>query len=183
MNRPYSVHIRLGLILKTFLLILLIGLLSEYKALSQHLIVYSRIDIIDGDLSGSKLNLKVDGNQVTSVKPQRNGRVETKLEFNKTYTLEYTKPGYVTKRIQINTRVPDEEKNEVFGPIDFAVELFKDYEGLETVIFDKPVAKIFYKPRANGFTYDVEYSRLIKDKIERVRRAFEKARKKLFICL
>jgi hypothetical protein len=67
-----------------------------------------------------------------------------KLDFDKEYTITYTKKGYVSQVYQINTKVDKERIEETFINKEIFVELFPIVEGVNVDLMKQPVAKIFY---------------------------------------
>lgn len=88
------------------------------------------------------------------------------LSKNNYYTVEVSKPGYVTRSIGISTSLPD---NVIIGGVkftfEFDVELFKEKMNSDDYYLDFPVALIKYNEVSGVFEYDSKYTKHIKTKI------------------
>ncbi|MCT4647511.1 MAG: hypothetical protein N4A74_21165 [Carboxylicivirga sp.] len=130
------------------------------------------VDYQYGDVSISLSN----GPNVKHIKISNTGKFITSLDWNKTYTFSFYKPGYVSKIIEFSTHLPTNVPRNVIEPYDMQVRLFKVFDGVDTVFFKNPVAKIRYdknKKRTNGgygdFAHDVDYSLKVKYLTEQMR--------------
>jgi hypothetical protein len=59
----------------------------------------------------------------------KKGKCMFKLPLDKTFRIEVSKPGYVTKSFEVNTKVPNEKKN-TFG-FNFDIDIFEEIKGLD----------------------------------------------------
>lgn len=88
------------------------------------------------------------------------------LNKNTYYTVEVSKPGYVTRSIGISTSLPD---NVIIGDVkftfEFELELFKEKKNVDDYYLDFPVALIKYNETNEVFEYDTKYTKHIKSKI------------------
>jgi hypothetical protein len=142
------------------LILLLTGLMLQFslKAASA-LYVPVQFIIENGDYDGSMVVLKKNGVSVFSVPGDKNMRL--KLNFNEAYILAFTKPGYITKQIAVDTNVPDERLKTGFDPYKIGVRLYKQYDGVNTVVYNQPVANIRFMASLDDFGYDTDYSKSI----------------------
>jgi len=97
------------------------------------------------------------------------------LKMNSDYIISFMKPGYITKRIAFNTKAPVERVNQGFYPFTFEVNLFKQYDGVNIVVFNQPVGKIEYSRLIDDFDYDTDYTKQIQSALKQ---AEEEIRKK-----
>ncbi len=118
-----------------------------------------KFKIEDGDFDGARILVQRNG--VTSQTIPGTDRLTLELAFNASYLISFTKPGYITKRISINTAVPADRLEQGFEPYAYGVNLFKQYEGVNTVIFNQPVAKIAFSKKIDDFDYDVDYTKSV----------------------
>jgi len=81
------------------------------------------------------------------------------LDLNKSYLLEFSKPGFMERLVLIDTKVPDGKNKKRFS-YDFEIEMPLRYcdTGYYAV---RPIAKIIYDPVSDGFGYDLEYAKSI----------------------
>nr|WP_319398407.1 hypothetical protein [uncultured Carboxylicivirga sp.] len=98
-----------------------------------------------------------------------NGGFITYLEKNKVYRFSFSKPGYVKKVIEFSTILPDNIKFETIQPYYLPVRLFKTFEGVDTVFFKQPVAKIRFDEELSDFADDRDYSLNVKYRIDKMR--------------
>ena len=92
-----------------------------------------------------------------------------KLDFNKEYTITYSKKGYVSQIYQINTKVDQERIEETFINKEIIVELFQNIDGVSVELMKQPVAKIFYDELLYDFDEDEPYSAAMKPQIEELK--------------
>ena len=118
-----------------------------------------KFKIEDGGFDGAQILVQRNG--VTSQTIPGTDRLTLELAYNAAYIISFTKPGYITKRISINTTVPADRLEQGFEPYAYGVNLFKQYEGVNTVIFNQPVAKIAYSKKIDDFDYDVDYTKSV----------------------
>jgi hypothetical protein len=81
------------------------------------------------------------------------------LDLNKSYLLEFSKPGFMERLILVDTKVPDDKARKRFS-YDFEIEMPFRYcdTGFYAV---QPIAKIVYDNTNDDFGYDVEYAKKI----------------------
>lgn len=113
----------------------------------------------------------------------KKSKFEFALEYDCEYVFSYLKDGYVTKKVEVNTYVPKENSLE-FEPFKFDVEIFKQYEGVNTVIYNQSVGKIKFNDVLNEFDYDTDYTKSIQSELARIEellkmKAKEEAEKKV----
>lgn len=140
---------------------------------------------IDGNVKEEKE--KLEGVSVTVYKNQQffaktvtasNGRFRFQLDYDADYLLEFSKPGFVTKRVSVDTdSVPyeDQDFGHEYGGWDLS--LFRMVEGLDVSMFEKPFVKIAYNPDLNKFEHDVEYTSLVKEEFAELQKELEKKKK------
>lgn len=142
------------------------------------LIIEGRMDVETGRLDG-KMEVLKNGSRVRTSKLSGRGKFEQELDPNANYIFEFSQEGYVTKRIQVDTKIKHDRGPDAypFLPFKFEVTLFEQYEGVNTVVFNQPVAKIAYDPETDDFTYDTDYSKSISEQIAIAEKETEKAKK------
>ncbi len=89
----------------------------------------------------------------------RRGKCSFKLPLNKKFTVELSKPKYVSKRFDVNTKVPS-NKYDAFS-FYFDMDIFERLEGVDVTILDKPIAMVAYNVTNNQFEYDMTYTNKI----------------------
>ena len=119
-------------------------------------------------LTSSTVTLIQDGAKVDKVSTGKNGRFDFYLEFDHEFIVVISKSGYVTKRIDFNTKnIPEDEKQWGYER-DISVNLFKEVEGVDYSILKKPIGKFYYEPNIENFVTDVIYTKSIKNELERL---------------
>jgi len=113
----------------------------------------------NGNFHESYINVKSDDTRAYLIKGQKNLRL--KLKYGHDYLLSFAKPGYITKTIRINTVVTADRAKYGFEPYKIGVRLFKQYEGVNIVVFNQPVAYIHYHEDLDSYAYDVDYTKSI----------------------
>lgn len=162
-----------------FLLLLILSIVAPSKQLYSQgaLKVYVRLIIKKGETAGSKIVLYKNG-QITEEVPLKSGRFELNLEYNNEFILSFEKPGYVTKKIAIDTNVPGAFRKDIEQVKQFEVELFKQANEKELLIYKNPVAKVRYASDIDDFDYDIDYSSTIQKQIDKETKALAEEIKK-----
>ena len=129
-------------------------------------------------LVGANISVFKNGSLTQEVIIDESGRYKFKLEPDADYELKFSKVGYVSKILSINTEnVPPKDlitKHEIFV-FKVNVDLFKIVPNLDVSILDGPVGKIYYDKSKKDFDYDEKYSNSIRKEIETL--LFELAKK------
>lgn len=144
--------------------------------------IYGKFMVNDGSISSGKIKVEKNGKQVSLVEVKKS-KFEFALEYDCEYVFSYIKDGYVTKKVEVNTYVPKEKQSLEFEPFKFDVEIFKQYEGVNTVIYNQSVGKIKFNDVLNEFDYDTDYTKSIQSELARIEellkmKAKEEAEKK-----
>ncbi len=127
--------------------------------------VIANFKIEEGSFEGSYLVLEnLTSNQTQTIKGS--SRFNLNLPYNGDYILSFNKPGYVTKKIQIDTHAPLQRIEQGFYPVNFDVYLFKQFEGVNIVVFNQPVARYHYSPMLDEIFYDTDYTKQIQSAIK-----------------
>lgn len=145
---------------------------TSYAQLQRALTVEVKFKIEEGDLKDSYLVIaKKDGSSQTL---PGSSRFKVDLDFNSTYILSFNKPGYVTKKIELNTTMDDERRSQGVHLVDFVVVLFKQYDGVNIVVFNQPVGKFQYSKKMDDFDFDTDYTKSIRSAIEDAEKELKK---------
>ena len=118
-----------------------------------------QLTIENGTFENSIVDVKKNGEEVLSITGEKNMRL--KLEYGNEYLLSFSKPGYITKKVEVNTTVAEEHGKQGFEPYKIGVRLFKQYDGINIVVYNQPVAKIKYLADLDEFNYDTDYTKSI----------------------
>ena len=158
--------------------VLMIVFFVSQNAFSQdddQFIVFGKMKVDDGNFEFSKISILKDGARWKSIKGQKS--FEFKLEYNHQYIFSFEKRGYVSKKIKVDTRISPELLEDGFDPFQFYVNIFKQYEGVNTVVYNQPVGVIRYDESIDDFGYDTDYTKSIRSQLNKVEEETEKAKK------
>lgn len=88
------------------------------------------------------------------------------LDKNSYYTIEVSKPGYITRMISISTKLPPAVKTEPIFEYLIELEMHPEKEGVDDYYLDFPIALIDYDPVKDVFISHGKYTAFIKAKIK-----------------
>ncbi len=128
--------------------------------------IYGKYMVNGGSVLGAKIAIEKNGVRVKVVE-QDKSKFEFPLEYDCEYVFSFTKDGYVTKKVQVSTKVPKEKQSLEFESFKFDVEIFKQYAGVNTVIYNQPVGKVRFNDVLNEFDYDTDYTKSIQSEINK----------------
>lgn len=135
-------------------------LLSSIASYGQSFLeVPVRLDVDKGDLNDVVVKVQKDGKDAFTQSGA--SKMRFKLDYNRKYTLIFTKPGYVTKTIEINTSAPAERIAQKFDPYKIGVKIYKQGDEANKVVYNQPVARIKYDKNIDEFNFDTDYSKSI----------------------
>ncbi len=119
---------------------------------------YGRVFLENSKGESVTIKLYDDNRLISDYKTDKKGKFAVGAPKAKHYTLEFSKKGFVTKRVIINTRkvLATQRRLEDF---DFNVHLIEEREGVNYSILDFPIALIEYKKSIKGFDYNKKYTR------------------------
>jgi hypothetical protein len=127
--------------------------------------VVANFVVEDGNLDKSFLVME---NVTTGEKQTLPGQPKftLNLKTNSNYILSFNKPGYITKKIEFNTSAPADRIEQGLYDIPMKVILIKQYEGVNIVVFNQPVAKYKYSKVTDDFDYDTDYTKQIQSALK-----------------
>jgi hypothetical protein len=94
----------------------------------------------------------------------RRGKCNFQLPLDRIYTVELSKPGFVSKKFEVNTKTPPNKKD-VYD-FYFDMDIFESIEGLDTKLLEKPLAIVYYNVTNNQFEYDAAYTNRINSDLQ-----------------
>ena len=154
-----------------FLLVVVLLIIKTSTTVAEKLFLPVELSIENGDYKDCSIRLTRNGKDAGTISGKKNLRF--KLDFNYDYLLAFSKPGYITKKITVNTTVSPEREQQSFEPYMIGVKLFKQYEGINIVVYNQPVAKIRFNPVIDNFDYDVDYTKSILSILEPIEHELE----------
>ena len=135
-------------------------LLAAMVSAQSKFVINGRLKVDGGGLDGCRMVVYKNGGKDRTISADLN-RFSLELDLGANYILSFEKSGFVTKKLQFNTRLPATATSEGLTPFQFVVSLFKQYEGMNTVVFNQPVGMIRYDPMQGDFDYDTDYTKSI----------------------
>ncbi len=104
------------------------------------------------------------GTMVEKLTTGRKGNFNVALGLNKEFIITFSKPGYITKKINVNTKVINTKETYFQYPYTLILSrnLGKNY-GPE--ILGKPIVKVYYNPNKTEFDFDSLYFAAIKKEL------------------
>jgi hypothetical protein len=159
-----------------YLNIIFFALILSLQAIGQKTATITTAIVVEKDvdvgLTGVTAKLFQTGKEISSVTTNAEGVVTFKLEPNSEYVIEFSKQGYVSKIVNINTKIPNYETNEF--EIALSVLLFVPCEGLDYSVLQNPVVKIVYDDLKRDFFNEKTYSNTMNNKLEQLMKANDK---------
>lgn len=128
------------------------------------LVVPVLFTIENGNYNLSYVVVKKNGVALFTKTGEKN--MKLKLEYGNEYLLCFGKEGYITKQILFNTSLPEGIDTTALEPYKIGVRIFKQYEGVNIVIYNQPVGFIHFIPDDEGFGYDTDYTKSILSELE-----------------
>lgn len=124
-----------------------------------------KLRVEDGNMDEVSVVMKNNTTGETNTIPGIS-KFDLDLKINCDYVISFSKPGYITKKIALNTSAPADRVSQGFYPFNFEVVLFKQYDGVNIVIFNQPVGKISYNRLVDDFDYDTDYTKQIQSALK-----------------
>lgn len=129
-------------------------------------------EVVNGDFKNATVYMRKGDVTVATFKGASSMRI--RMEYNSEYRLDFTKPGYITKSIKVDTHVSEDRRKIGFDPYKIGVRLFKQYEGVNIVVYNQPVAFIRFLPEMDEFGYDTDYTKSILSELKETEKILER---------
>lgn len=165
------------------ILTLLLALIIPFSLYSQESFVRVKgnaLNLMKQPIKGGAITLMLDNKKVKTVITNRKGEFSLELQHSKTYTIEATKRGYVTKKISFITKVPQKDTKGYMWEYDLNIQLFETIDGLDVSPLKDPVAAIQYMTADEDFDYDNEYTDKMNVKIKDILKQLELLKKQKY---
>jgi hypothetical protein len=133
-------------------------------------------DCDDNCLNKVVVNVYRDSVLYLSVTSRHNGKCDIKIPLDGKYTVIFSKEGYVSKKIIVDSEIPFSKRREY--KLFFKLFLFEKVEGVDTSLFDSPVAYVMFN-QFRHFDYDDTYTRIINKEAEKVYKEYYSLEEKL----
>lgn len=131
-----------------------------------------KLEIEKGNMTDVVVKVKKEGKDAYTQSGA--SKMRLKLDFNMKYTLIFSKPGYISKTIEVNTKAPAGRISSGFDPYKIGVKLFiQNKENM--VIYNQAVAQIRYDQNLDEFNFETDYSKSILSSVTRDEEAEKEA--------
>jgi len=148
------------------LLLLFATTVSNAQKKTAFLQLFGSVQQGSKNLSGAQLQVMEGGTVIETIAAKDNGSFVVVFDLGKEYSLVFSKPGYVSKSIEVRTVVPPDAAD-IGYVFKCNVDLPEDVMGLsKSDPMSKPIAKIAYNAGYEDFDYDAIYTRRIKEEQE-----------------
>jgi tetratricopeptide (TPR) repeat protein len=141
-----------------------------WDAFSQHnddvLMLKGLLEEGHDPLSGVYVTIDQDNKTLRTTTTDEKGLFTLDMNLHSIYTISFKKEDYVTKKIYVNSSLPEGEGGE--WQVEFSMGLFEMYPGLDVSALEYPVTKIIFKEDENGFGYDEHYTAKMMAKVEKI---------------
>lgn len=135
--------------------------------------INGRVKVDGGSVDGTRVVVYKDGEKQRTV-TNNLSKFSLDLDLNSSYVLSFEKDGFVTKKLSFDTHAPAEAAANGFTPFEFAVSLFKQYDDVNTVVFNQPVGMIRYSHELDDFDFDTDYTKSIQSALAEAQAEVEK---------
>jgi len=126
-------------------------------------------------IEGCQVNIYVGSSKLKSFTTNKSGKYDFFLPLDKNYKVEFSKPGYVTKFLEINAgNIPQEDRRSGFAVGPMEASLFKEVEGLDFSILQEAVGKFKYNQEHGAIEWDFAYGDAMANKINKMMSDYEK---------
>ncbi|HET6226602.1 MAG TPA: hypothetical protein VFF27_10005, partial [Bacteroidia bacterium] len=106
-----------------------------------------------------------DGKPYRVIDPNK-GKYKLELELNSDFSFTFTKMGYITKTVLVDTHIPKGREEEYFNEFIADVTLEPQPED-KLITYSQPVGKIKYSNAAGDFDFDNDYTATAKVQLEK----------------
>ncbi len=130
-------------------------------------------------LANAIITVRQDSAVVDQQMTRRNGRFDIFLKYRYDYMLEVSKEGFITKRIIISTKIPEQTiRDGGTGFYDLNIPMIEMINGLDVSIFNNPVTRFEFDPESFYFNPDKKFEAPLSGKLNKVYSQLELLRKK-----
>ncbi len=153
------------------------------QTLREVLRVDGRVKGMNGKLENVRVALLYDGDVVQEQRTKSNGRFAFKIPLQKDYMMVFSKEGYRSKYVDIiASNIPEADAAYGYEFGGFEVPLFKNTQGINDEVLDKPVAEIIYDLEQYKFVFNRKHFEQIadaKEELEKELKELSENQKKL----
>jgi hypothetical protein len=136
---------------------------SSLHAVSQTLQLEGTIYKDNKKIDNVEIKVLNDGKVIRNEVCKPNGTFKFMVDLQKKYLVVFSKPGLISKSIEVTAIVPQDMVTEIFLWQPFRVDLYEDVGDVShSDAMNKPTAKITYNPVYEDFDFDKSYTDKIK---------------------
>ena len=122
--------------------------------------IYDKLDSVEVTIFNQK------NQAITSFFSNKNGDCSIKLPLNDHYILKVSKQGWLSKLIEVDTRVRGDKMKRY--RLLFDIDMFEDITGLESSVLLNPVAYVAYNDLVGRFDYNYKYTEEVNKKLKKL---------------
>jgi hypothetical protein len=142
--------------MRYFLLFILFFFLSFPETLGQNrLRILGKITDSFGPIKGSKIKIETDTASFATYKSDDEGDFYFELDFGEKYWVSFTKEGYSTKQIIINTRLPERKPSDIQQLLTLKMELIEKLSN--SAEKTEPLGVVSFSRITKEFSYESKY--------------------------
>lgn len=152
-----------------FILSLLLGSLNVSAQDDYVVVFHGKVSVYGSSvgLETVKVTLYDGGTKIEEQITAKNGRYEFEVPVGGNYKLKFSRSGWVSKHLTIDTRGIHEED---LSDFDFQIdmELFKEIPDLDVSILDQPIGKAKWDPGIGDIAWDMDYTADIQKQLQKL---------------
>lgn len=103
--------------------------------------------------------LRIQGKETLYTEMPAKSRMQMPLPLDSVFVISFSRPGYITKRVKMDTRHTPANAEEL--DYRMGIVLFPQIPEVELVIYNQPVASVHFNPGHGVFEYDTDYTKSI----------------------
>lgn len=138
---------------------------STLNAQENKLNLKVKLNIQKGNMEHALITISRDGQPYRVIDPNK-GKYKLELELNSDFSFVFTKMGYISKTVLIDTHIPKGREEEYFNEFIADVTLEPQPED-KIITYSQPVGKIKYSNPSGDFDYDNDYTATAKVQLEK----------------
>ena len=109
-------------------------------------------------ITGALVEWQDDGGNIDRLNTGAHGDYTLSLEFDRLYTVTYSAPGMLSKRVVVDTRgIPDQDRLGGFG-MNVDIRLFGALSGEDLSFLDEPIGRAVWSDAIRNMMWEVEYT-------------------------
>lgn len=147
------------------LIAFILMLSSTLNAQENKLNLKVKLNIQKGNMEHALITISRDGQPYRVIDPNK-GKYKLELELNSDFSFVFTKMGYISKTVLIDTHIPKGREEEYFNEFIADVTLEPQPED-KIITYSQPVGKIKYSNPSGDFDYDNDYTATAKVQLEK----------------